>query len=610
MKRLLFVLVGIVWLTACGSDSKDATGNLGQPCGAGCKSGLVCVNNTCRPTEDGDTIPDGDKSEEADKPVDGDSEIDVIVDGDHENTPTDGDAQPDGDTAPDGDQESAPDGDATPDGDAPAEMEADGDDVPQFGSISGSIYSSQALDAFTRTVSIYDQNPFTVKNLTPIKTFSLSPHTGGIGTYQFTDLPQGRYFLMVRADVGENDDLDDDISAVYPDKVAVVPSDPNSRNLTGIDMYLDVQNPSWGSLGGTLYVHEKFQGQRITVVASQELPNVNGNPTGEEQTRLQVWPSCMGIVDTVEGQGTYDFSCGNLTSGTYYLVALIDMEGVDLGLDGDADTNNTAPWAVAYPHGSFEIDVDVVAKRSYQGIDFYLGAKDPRLGSISGKVAVSASVPGGTLGVYLFRTEGKEAKPVSATIVEKNDVDKVYDYQVVNLFPNIEFWVAGFYLDKKDDKDRVAVEFLPDKYMLDFSIPSKKDLTGLNMTIPVTELSGKVTVKNAPGGFEKMRILLVRFELDGLTLKVAELGGGTDGAQLGPVSNSKREADYVIYPARGGEWTPVVVLDVDNNGLDGKDRWCYEMTALIPKTFQLNGSQLTATKDVSLDYNWCYNPPE
>ncbi|RJO67506.1 MAG: hypothetical protein C4523_09235 [Myxococcales bacterium] len=501
-------------------------------------------------------------------------------DGETEEIYTDGDAsdgdQIDGDEA-DGDEADGDeaDGDQS-DGDETDGDETDGDDVHT--EISGTVRVSEELATYNRQVKIYRRNPFENENAEPMQVLDIA---GGAGTtdvaYKFDDVPTATYYLMLYIDIGNNEDDIDDVASVYPDRVVVVQENPVHM---GIDLYAGRQNPDWGSVGGTMYVAEQFQDRQIVVVAAQQKPGGD----------VEFWPSSVDFTypppESREGEQARAFNLRNLPDGNYYVIAFINM-GED-----------QAPPAQFSPYSPYEILFSDESKRNYAGETFYVGVADPNLGSVSGTITLSGRVPEGLLGVYLYAIEDK-ITPVSWVFVKKNDEETVYDYVVPNLKAQEQFWVAGFF---QPSEFRLSVDFWPEPLTIDFDQPDTKDWTDIDFNIAITEFSGTLAVVTTEANWSLARIFLVNEE--------GAIGGGADLLLPAP-DGGQRTADFVIYPAKGGEWTMTLAIDQNGDNLiDANDPWCPDPAGAV----LIDGAQLyvdaPAPLVVSPDVEGACAPPE
>ncbi len=482
-----------------------------------------------------------------------------LTDGDQ--SPEDGDedtANPDGDT--DGD---APDGDS--DGDVDGDADGDTDEPVGTGTISGTVHTADDLLTFNRVVALYDSNPFVTFDAQPVETFDI---TGAAGTeevdYTFQDVSAGQYYLILYVDVNNNDDSSDDVAAVYPDKVSVVPDDPALS--AGIDIYIGIQSQDRGQIAGSLYLPEAFRDKEVVVVAAEV------KASGE----MEPWPSAVHFTETV-ATDPRPFALQNLTEGKYHVLVFVTVT------DGDA------PESFISPYGPYEIKA---GSMTHDGEVFYVDQADPNLGSVTGTITLAGAAPVGTLGVYLYDFENT-IEPVSWAFVEMTENVTEYQYTVSNLVEQDDFWIAGFY---QMDEDHISLDFWAET--LDIT-SEKKDWTDIDFSIAVTELSGTISIASEATADTFARMFLWSGPAEN------RFGGGVD-VLLPPSAAGLRAVDYAIYPAHDGTWIPVLAIDTDGNGVDPyTDNWCYNET----NTITIDGSQLTASFNFNVDAGTCGAPP-
>lgn len=449
------------------------------------------------------------------------------------------------------------------DGDQDEELEGEGEDQidPNLGSISGVVNVSEYLKDFDRAVQLYAVNPFTEYGATPAETFDIEGESGETDTaYSFVNLASGQYYIMLAVDVNNNDDNSDDVVSVYPDKVSLVITDPVLKDLADVDVYAGVQNESWGSVSGTLYIAEDYRNKRIIVVAAQELP----------EGGIDFWPSSADFTEMDTGGETRPFALMNLTDGSYYVIAFADM--------GAGSDPQLVPFIS--PYGPYEVVTSSADRKNYTGEVFYLGMDDPTIGSISGAITFPVAIPEdkkGLMGVYLLAYEDN-VEVRSMTFVEWEEGETVYDYKVPNLVEQSDFWVAGFY---KMDDDHLSLDFWSDPLHINLSVPEEKDWTGIDFEMAITELSGTVTLTGAPADYTNGNIFLTAYDGSG------EIGGWVLVELPGEPTERSQQIPYTIYPAIGGSWTLTLAITGEGDSYPG-DKWCYLTSELV-----VDGTQFT-----------------
>jgi hypothetical protein len=538
------------------------------------------------PIYDGD-VPDGDTS-------DGDTSDGDEPDGDE----PDGD-EPDGDTLPDGDD---PDGDVVdgdePDGDVVDGDETDGD-VPTAGSIAGTVYTSEALAASDVQIMLFNSNPFEVWGAVPVAEQTITGVANNTEkAFALTDVPTGRYYMWAYIDVSNDTDASNDVFNVYPRVLTLVAQEPDLRDITGADIYIDAPNPELGSIAGTLHSSAYYQEKRITMVTSRVIEQ-------EKAATVEYWPSSVEFIEP--GAAERDYALYNLPDGAYYTFAYVPTG------------EETAPLAYGSPYDALEIIVAEEAKKDYADEHFYLGVADPAFGSISGTISLPTAVEG-ELGVYVFSSKVEEdvtsVEPLALILVKNDGVSTNFPYTIGNLGNQTDIWVAG---GIQLDAEHLALGYHSESLSINLAVPAEKDLLGKNMSIPITELSGTVTVSSEsdPGW---ARVVLADMSvniLENPMITVNDFGGGTD-VPLSAPSRGTMSGDYTMFPVKGGSWSVVVVLDTDAvEGISDQDQWCFQWSdkkGLAPK-ITIDGTQLEITGqnisvDTSLAGGWlCSAPP-
>ena len=429
--------------------------------------------------------------------------------------------------------------------------------------------------------------PTEAENETVVTDGDTTPDLPVSEAYEFKNLNQGQYYVMLFVNINNDTDTDNDEVSVFPDPVAIVPCDPISQDRTNIDLYGGVQNPEWGSIEGELHVAEAFRDKRIVVVAAQQKPS-----------GLEFWPSSADFLAGNAGSETRHFNLRNINQGDFWVAAIVDIPKEEL------EQGDQLIYISPYSPYSISIADGFTPPTIVTNAVFYVGMADPALGSVRGTITLPAAVADGAMGVYLF-DYNNILQPRSWTYVKKTDTDTSFEYVVGNLteVPSGEegrFWVAGFF---KIDNEHLTTQLWPTALEIKLSEAGKKDYADVNFNLAITELKGTVSLVSATAGdlanLKKARLFLAKS--DGSN----KLGGGVD-VTLGDIVSDARSADYTIWPAQGGDWWTILAIDSNNdNKIDGNDLWCYDSTDV----FTLDGTQRLASKNISIYRDKCQAPP-
>lgn len=581
----LSLLFSCTLTMACGGG--DSGGGLGDPCSSNtdCSTGLICnsmgqcITVQCTNNE---ACPDGQVCSIEFTCVDPGSDGDQ-VDGDW--------IPPDGDE-PDGDQV---DGDGIPsDGDEP-DGDVDEDDPDIAGEISGSVFIGADMAEYDAAIQLYDENPFVNLAALPVDWKELP---GGVDAlervYAFTGVESGRYYIRVLVNVGNNDDLLDDVFAVHHEVLTLIVEDEALRVKTGVDIYVAGSDPDLASISGKLHLSAVYQDYRKLVLFSEKKVGA-----------ADFWPGSITFVEPQAGVGQVDYKCGSLSAGDYFITVYVLVA-------------DEVPLVYPSPRATVAVDPDQIGLKDITGQDFYLGLADADFGSIQGTIRLPAPTAG-EMGIYVFANidEGVQTEPQALVMVKNDGTLSNIPYTVGNLVTQEEIWVAGFL---RIDEEHITFAYHdPGETALaiDLDNPAKKNLYSKNLDLAITEMTGTLTVSYST---EPALARLVLVELDeGLIDLVPEIvayGGGVDvelSSSRGSVSG-----DYVMFPVAGGnKWATFVYLDTDGTeGITPDDVICYQDKPLIGDrpTISVNGAKLNVSNvniHMNTSSNWsCVDPTQ
>lgn len=583
----LSLLLSCTLTIACGGS--DGGGGLGDPCSGNtdCSTGLICnsmgqcITVQCTNNE---ACPLGQVCSIEFTCVDPGSDGDQ-VDGDW--------IPPDGDD-PDGDQV---DGDGTqPDGDEPDGDEADGDEPDMQGRISGRVFSTVQMAEWNAAIQLYDENPFENLIALPVDWKELP---GGVDElereYQFTGIESGRYYLRVLVDVGNNEDLLDDVFAVYAEVVTLIAEEEDLRVKTGINIYIDGGDPDLGSISGNLFLSAAYQDYRKMVLFSEK-------KVGE----ADFWPACLTFVEPQAGQGQVAYSCGSLPESAYFMKVYVLVA-------------NELPLVHPSPREAVAVDPSQAELKDITGQDFYLGLADTDFGSIQGSIRLPAPTAG-EMGIYVFANidDGAATEPQSLVMVKNDGTLTSIPYTVGNLVTQDEIWVAGFL---RIDEEHITFAYHePGETALSIDIddPGKKNLYSKNLDLAITEMTGTLTVTyNQEPALARLVLVELDEGLIDLVPEIVAYGGGVD-VELSSGGRGSVSGDYVMFPVVGGnKWATFVYLDTDGTeGITPDDIICYQDKPLIGDrpTISVDGTKLDVSNvnvHMNTSSNWsCVDPTQ
>ncbi len=522
-------------------------------------------------TDEGITYhPDGDDPSDGDASADGDDasedgDLPVILDGDE----AENDAEIDGDQEADGDGEDGEeDTDFFPDGDA----ETDESSLPA-GVISGTLRLGEDPGSVVGEVVLFDSNPMLEENTAPVAEMEFGPITGAAEkAFRFDGLESGFYYLMAvvanYSESGPELSEEDYHHVLYTDPIEIRLSDPQRVEYSDADLYYGYQDPALGQVSGTLHIGADLQVNDTMVLVSRMLP-------GDDF--VEFWPSRIQSFPGEAGSELRDFSLDNLPDGEFYLIAISERtEEEDL--------------LFFWPYN--RLTISLPNQGEVTGVDFYLGQDNPSMGSISGEIVLSAALPEAEIHLLLFDHEPQQgSEPFGYKSLPGIQNQTRIDYQVGNI-PDMDSLHISVVIEKPDVEGWAGDLVGP--LTIDSGNPALKDLEDVDFFAVTSAMVGQIALSNAPTDFDLAALLLVD-EQNG-SLMVA--GGGE--FPLDPPQDGKRTGAFHFFPVNGGEHTPVVILDTNNDGIHfAEDIVCF----LDPVTIDESMAERLLNLDV--DFNDC-----
>ena len=499
---------------------------------------------------------------------------------------------------------------------ADEDEDGDAEGPPTTGGISGMVYTTDALSFWNRQILVYDRSPFTGVQTDPIATYSLDEASGQSEVpYQITDLPSApQYYLMLHIDKNDNGEIEiaQDVFGVYPDPVVVVADDPQLRERTGIDLYVGIQKPEWGGITGDLHLSPAYKDKTLILWAGQRKPNPN------DPDAVETWPSSIHYTEA--GEVERSFKLQNLTSGDYVVVAL-------------AIGDESEPWLVyESPYSPYAINIETGPKTVADEV-FYIGVADPARGSISGDITLPKSMEGGTLTLWVI--SGEEVQPAdpaeeptvqyepeTTLLVQKDNTNVSFPYTIGNLKDQCEVLLLAVFEDAEHQFSSFYSAALwpwPKNISIDFATDATKHHQGLDIDIPITKMTGTLTINHpdfqAPDPTPVWAwAFLADVEFDNEAAPTEILGASAYGgfAEVN-FEGTAAGAAYTMFPVKGGAWNYLVVVGTDpEDPING--RWCAptagEGSIYIP--VDIDGTLFEeSSRDITVTDAWlCQDAPQ
>ena len=247
-------------------------------------------------------------------------------------------------------------------------------------SISGTIRLSEALfdDVDSISVLLYNEDPgLARRKLDALQTVTADNPDNVAFTYSFaiTDIEPGIWYLVVDATFTS----------------AARQRFENRRNpftlgynqtAVDADFYIGVQDPLMGSISGLVTVDAPDSDRQVNV-------RLYGFDPGETLQAGYIYETAAGAYNA--GDGSRPFDCINLETGRYWAQAYF------------ADAQSPVRDAGANP-----IDIDLADSQMMHvgGIELYLNAANPEMGSITGTLTMDAALTTQPQSVRLYRDAG------------------------------------------------------------------------------------------------------------------------------------------------------------------------------------------------------------
>ncbi len=216
------------------------------------------------------------------------------------------------------------------------EYDAEPEEEIAGGTISGSIWAGNLYVHDFMQVQLFNAPPVDI-SVTPFKKIDNNSY---YPSYQFTDLPNGKYWVRVWFD----NDGDRTINPLYEWAFAAYApltidlSNPNKITYTA-DVYMDYDNQSLGELSGSIDVPPSLFGltQRIYVEAYREDPSLG----------LTAPIARVNAKDPSVSYSRYFFKIRNLVAGSYWLKAFYDVcNEANSGNDYAVTPQDVQPFAL------------------------------------------------------------------------------------------------------------------------------------------------------------------------------------------------------------------------------------------------------------------------
>ncbi|MFN7133141.1 MAG: chitobiase/beta-hexosaminidase C-terminal domain-containing protein, partial [Myxococcales bacterium] len=436
--------------------------------------------------------------------------------------------------------------------------------VPVKGRLTGRIVVDPAHAGKSLVLGLYDRAP--AVGVLPVSTNPITLGPDHQATWTFTVTSSGVYHLLAWLDANDSNRVDPGDLYAAPAKSPVVidVADPLKWGAEGLDIYVGLGDPDFGSVRGTVHLAPRLASQPVTVVLMDR-------PFGKPDAKVLAFAS----AGTPDPQGRAAYVLYSLKSGEGYLAAVVDV-----GADGDEANNEYG----VHPGNPVVVALDDPAKKDHT-IDLWVGVQNPALATISGTLHLSAAYAGG--GITVHATEGpvEDAVIRSSVRVTKNDTDSTFSYTLPNLNPG-SYNVVVTYTNGRADSYRV----FPGKVAVDLG--ANKAVTGKDLDLGVGVAKGEFRVKNAA----------TRVRLVGVLAMSAGSIAGYALRKLGaPTRSGVRTASYEIFGLDDGTYNLRGVVDENGNGaVEDEARALNVHNATPPQVTIRNGSTATGDFDVTL----------
>jgi hypothetical protein len=338
----------------------------------------------------------------------------------------------------------------------PAVIFSDNGTTVAYGSISGKILISDDLKKWKSIVILFNKEP--VENTDPIGAWQYSdlvkdPSTG---IYKISNLPEGNYWLYVIVDVGNTGNMQGAYASQYAKNPVTIDTDnPSLKDLTGVDIYVGLDDPALGSISGTIHVGEDIAELPISLCVFDQMPGEGTSPKA----------CILAVIDKTTKTGK--FLIGNLMTATYYLIAIVDKDPPGFG---DEDMMTLVP-------GTFEIDILVPAKKDIKDVEIWINVQDPSSGSISGKVTFLEQPDKSIFIGASIQMPQPNMLPDVFTMIQPETGKLVYEYTLMNVKKGSYYVFAGL------EEDNGKFGLYPGKVEIDPDDVNKKNVKGVDITV-------------------------------------------------------------------------------------------------------------------------------
>lgn len=204
---------------------------------------------------------------------------------------------------------------------------------PDLGSIAGAIHLGEDEDQYGVILMASRNQPFVEDNFWPSSMVYLPPgDRANPRAFRLNNLPDGDFHLVALLEVGGADDMRPYLWPLSP--VTILTSDPERKDISGIEFYIGLDDPSLGSVSGELHLSAPVGNADVSLILFDREPEENVPPVVAYE------------IDYSPGQTTLPFHAGNLADmPIMYLGGLLGLEDgrETFGISGPFEINLSVP---------------------------------------------------------------------------------------------------------------------------------------------------------------------------------------------------------------------------------------------------------------------------
>jgi uncharacterized protein (DUF2141 family) len=374
--------------------------------------------------------------------------------------------------------------------------------------------------------------------------------------YAFGNLSKGKYRVVALANVGADEDQNNDVFAWALDE-ADVDGAVKDKATAKVDVFLGMSDPRRTSVRGVLHVAPEYKDLAMVVAA------IRGRANSAGEVVAAVTPDAPG------SDGTRAFGLHNLEDGDYTIFAVADV-----GSDSDSRNND-----FAFSSKNLVL-VERLRGEEVNGVDLWLGVGDPDMGAIAGTISLTAALPGAELRVIGFREDpGVVGDPGVVALRRVTPGSAAGMPYRLDTLPKGTYYIAAVIEDAEGASnfrwhftgthDPAAIDpvgqDVADPIQVDpAGVEGAKEVT-VDFALGVGRVGGDITVTNSLERVKSFAVLATQgTELMGST--IVDLPAA-DAADL----NAARTVSYQVFGLEDGAYDIVCVPDCSGDGAFGDE---------------------------------------